>query len=37
MLVGMILIPGENDEAYKVFIDAQEPNIVRVNPNLNQW
>ena len=37
MLIGMILLPGVNDEAYKAYINAQEPFEVRVNPNLNQW
>jgi len=37
MKVGMILLPGVNDAAYKAYIEAQEPHIVRVNPNFNQW
>tara|TARA_R110000851_G_scaffold71614_2_gene159189 strand:- start:118 stop:231 length:114 start_codon:yes stop_codon:yes gene_type:complete len=37
MKVGMILLPGVNDKAYKAFIETQKPSEVRVNPNLNQW
>jgi hypothetical protein len=37
MKVGMILLKGINDEAYKVFIEKQKKNEVINNPNLNQW
>jgi hypothetical protein len=35
--VGMVHIPGVNDKAYKAFKDAQKPNVITFNPNLNQW
>ena len=35
--LGMVHIPGVNDEAYKVFKSAQKPNVIIDNPNFNQW